>query len=168
MATNEATIVLANILNRHSVRAFEPGALAEEDLQTLLRAGEAAPSAGGLKSRNLIPVTHPEDLEFIIRYIFSARIRQQRERFKNVSCILLICANITSATAKYRRGRLYALQDATLAGQNVLLMAHALGICACWIGQIRERKIVQKFNLGKEYKLVGLIALGRQPATPND
>ena len=161
-----AEIVLANIVGRRSVRSFAPRAIDPEALQIILRAGDAAPSAGGLKSRKFIAITNPDDLEFIIRYIFSARVREQRALFKNVPCIVMICANLTSATHKYKRGRLYAIQDATLAGQNILLMAHALGISSCWIGQIRERKIMERFQICSDHKLVGLIALGHQATEP--
>lgn len=157
-----ADIIQRNILSRRSVRTFKPVALPEESLERLLKAGNSAPSAGGLQSRKFIPVTHHDDIQFIIEYIFSARVRQNKELFRNVPCILLMCANIATATQRYKRGRLYAIQDATLAGQNIMLMAHALGIGSCWIGQIRERKLVQRFNIGSDYKLIGLIALGYQ------
>lgn len=126
----------------------------------ILQAGNAAPSAGNLKSRKFVSITEAADIEFLIRYIFSRRIREERRLFANVPCILVICANLDSARKKYRRGRLYAIQDATLAGQNMMLMAHALGIGSCWIGQVRERQIVGKFGIDPDYQIVGLIALG--------
>ncbi|CAK0760069.1 putative NADH dehydrogenase/NAD(P)H nitroreductase AF_0226 [Gammaproteobacteria bacterium] len=155
-----ADIVLENILTRRSVRNFEPRVLRTEDIEIILRAGDAAPSAGGIKSRKLLPITNQDDLNFIIKYIFSKKVREHRQLFRNVPCIILMCANIFSARKKYRRGRLYSVQDATLAGQNIMLMAHALGIGSCWIGQIRERKLMERFNISAEHKLIGLIALG--------
>lgn len=161
-----AQIILENILTRRSIRAFAPRVLPEEDIATILRAGDAAPSAGGLKSRKFICVTKQDDLDFILKYIFSRRVREHRHLFKNVPCIILICANFASALQKYKRGRLYATTDATLAGENMLLMAHALKIGSCWIGQIREKKIIERFAITAEYKLVGIIALGYQSTDP--
>ncbi|CAK0760760.1 putative NADH dehydrogenase/NAD(P)H nitroreductase AF_0226 [Gammaproteobacteria bacterium] len=160
MSNHVADIVLKNILGRRSIRSFKPNALPTESIEIILQAGDAAPSAGGLKSRKFILITNSDDLDFIIKYIFSHRVREQRQLFRNVPCIIIMCANITSATRKYKRGRLYAMQDATFAGQNIMLMAHALGIASCWIGQVRERKIIERFEISTDYKLVGLIALG--------
>jgi len=155
-----AQIIFDNIQTRRSIRSFMDYQLPNGDVELILRAGDAAPSAGGLKSRKFIYINQREDLDFILKYIFSRRVREHRHLFKNVPCMILVCANLTSALRKYRRGKLYAIQDATLAGQNIMLMAHALGIGSCWIGQIRERKIVEKFSISADYKLVGLIALG--------
>lgn len=155
-----ANIVFNNIISRRSVRSFAARSLLPEDLEIILQAANTAPSAGGLKSRKFVIIDNQNDLNFVIKYIFSRRVHEYRKLFINVPCIILMCANISSARKKYRRGRLYAIQDTALAGQNIMLMANALGISSCWIGQLREKKIMEKFNISNDYKLTGIIALG--------
>lgn len=156
-----AQIVYDTILQRRSIRQFAPNTtLSEETLHDLLTAGDAAPSAGNLKSRLLHPVTQRADLDFVISHIFSARVRKELAAFKHAAAFILLCADIPRCRQKYPRGNLYAIQDASLAGQNILLMAHALGLGGCWIGQINGSALLPHFNLNPQLKLVGIIALG--------
>ncbi len=156
-----AKIVYDTILQRRSVRQFAPDtALSEQTLDCLLTAGDAAPSAGNLKSRRLHPVTQRADLYFVISHIFSARVRKELAAFKHAAAFILLCADIPHCRQKYPRGNLYAVQDASLAGQNILLMAHALGLGGCWIGQVNGSALLPHFGLEPPLKLVGIIALG--------
>jgi nitroreductase len=155
-----ATIVYQNILNRRSIRNFKAVEIAPEQLDILMKAGDAAPSAGNLKSREIKLLTSREEVDFVISYIYSARVQQHFATFKNAAALVLLLANIRRCRTKYKRGRLYAMQDATLAGENILLMATALGIGSCWVGQVKESQILRRFDIGEDYKLVGIIALG--------
>lgn len=156
-----ASIVYANILNRRSIRSFLNESIDDEALKIILEAGNAAPSAGNLQSRELRLLTNRADIEFVINYIYSERVRNHLPTFKNAAAIILLLANKQRCRAKYRRGYLYSIQDATLAGQNMLLMATALGLGSCWVGQVREAKICTKFQITQEFKLIGIIALGK-------
>lgn len=158
---NTASIVYNNILNRHSIRNFLNEPIADDLLKIILEAGHAAPSAGNLQSRELRLLNNRDDIEFIIHYIYSEKVRNNLPTFKNAAAIILLLANKQRCRAKYRRGFLYSIQDATLAGQNMLLMASALGLGGCWVGQIREAKIIKKYQISTDFKLVGIIALGK-------
>jgi len=158
-----ASIVYNNIINRRSIRNFKNANIDDKTLQLILDAGNAAPSAGNLKSREILALTTREDIEFVIDYIYSERVKNNLPTFKNAAAIILLLANLQRCRTKYRRGYLYAIQDATLAGQNMLLMASALGLGGCWVGQIKEAKICAKYNITKDFKLVGIIALGKLP-----
>ncbi len=160
-----AQIVFDNLLNRRSVRQFQPGSLSAEQIDLLLRAADAAPSAGNLKSRHLHAVTQRSDLEFVLSHIYSARISANHATFRNVAAMILLCADIPHCRQRYRRGALYAIQDASLAGQNILLLAHALGLGGCWIGQVNGHALLPHFGLPEHLKLVGLIALGHPAET---
>jgi nitroreductase len=161
-ACDIASIVFDNILNRRSVRRYRKEVIVPEVLEKILAAGHAAPSAGNLKSREFIVLTTQEEIDSVLSYIFSARVMEQKSYFRNAGALILMCANPTRSKQKYKRGRLYAMQDATLAGQNMLLMATALGLGSCWIGQVREKGLMTKFNISPELHIVGIVALGHK------
>lgn len=160
-----AQIVYDTLLSRHSVRQFQPGQLSAEQAQMLLAAADAAPSAGNLKSRRIVLLTERADVDFAIEHIYSARISAHHATFRHAAAMILLCADIPHCRQRYHRGALYAIQDASLAGQNILLLAHALGLGGCWIGQVNGPALLPHFGLPAHLKLVGLIALGH-PANP--
>ena len=53
--------------------------------------------------------------------------------------------------------------------QNMLLMAEELGLGACWLGEILNRKEeVNKFlNISERYELMAVIALGYSDEHPS-
>lgn len=156
-----ASVVYNNIINRRSIRNFLDESIDNTELKIILEAGNAAPSAGNLQSRELMLITNKEDIAFIINYVYSKKVRNHCTTFKNAAAIVLLLANIQRCREKYKNGYLYSIQDATLAGQNILLMASALGLGGCWVGQIRKSKILEKFQITTNFKLVGMIALGK-------
>jgi len=157
---NTQLIVYNNIINRRSIRKFKNAEISTDQLKIILEAGDAAPSAGNLKSREIRALTDREDIEFVINYIYSSRVLKGLSEFKNASTLILLIANVPRCRTKYKRGFLYSIQDATLAGQNILLMASALGLGSCWVGQVKEFKILNRFHIDSDHKLVGIIALG--------
>ena len=64
----------------------------------------------------------------------------------------------------------YWIQDAAAATENILIMAHALGLGACWNGVYVQDSLVQKIGeiLGAEKKVVpfSLIRIGYPKQTP--
>jgi len=154
------TAVYGNIKSRRSVRDYEDKPLEEYKLAQILNAGDLAPSAGNLKSREFIVIDNKEDIDFTLRYIFSKRITEHKKRFKNVPVLVLMCANQEKCKTKYRRGNLYSIQDTALAGQNMMLMATALGVGSCWIGQIREKRLKDRFKINDTLKIIAILALG--------
>jgi len=156
----KAAIVLDNILTRRSVREFIKKEIEKEGLELILKAGDFAPSAGNLKSREFVCLKKKEDIEFILEQTFSKSVNGSKAMFANASCMMLLFADLSKSLAQYQRGELFAIEDATLAGQNMMLMAHALGIGSCWIGQFKEKEIIDRFKKGNGLKLIGIIAFG--------
>jgi nitroreductase len=52
------------------------------------------------------------------------------------------------------------MTDTILAGQNIMLMANALNIKTCYIGQVKEKKVFDLLSIDSSLLLVGIIALG--------
>ncbi len=163
-----ANAVFRNILARRTVRDYTREGIQESVIKKILKAGDCAPSGGGLKSRKFMTITRRDDIDFIQGCIFSKAIRIHKKRFVNVPVLMIICADVQRCRRIYRRGRLYAIQDATMAGENMTLMAHALGIGSCWIGQFREKKVRDMFRIGDGEEIVGIMAFGLPASLTED
>ena len=53
--------------------------------------------------------------------------------------------------------------DGTIATQNMLLAAHALGLGACWIGSynsVYENKVKEILSVSKDKRLLSIISIG--------
>ncbi len=131
---NTAETVLDNIAQRKSVRHFVEGKeVSKADLETLVKAGMAAPTARNSQPWEFYIVSTPEakrELEAGLPY---AKMLTQ------ASAAIVVCGN-----AEYMldgEGREYWVQDCSAATQNILLAAEAMGLGAVWTGvyPVRER-----------------------------
>lgn len=65
------------------------------------------------------------------------------------------------------------VQDSSAAIENILLMAHALGLGACWINALRQisdepdiREILNQFSIPRTHLVYGMIGLGFSEHVP--
>jgi len=59
--------------------------------------------------------------------------------------------------------------DGTIATQNMLLAAHALGLGACWIGSynsVYENKVKEILSVSKDKRLLSIISIGFPAESP--
>ncbi|MDE7149047.1 MAG: nitroreductase family protein [Bacteroidales bacterium] len=129
-----AGIVLENIAQRKSVRHFVEGKeVAKADLETLVKAGMAAPTARNSQPWEFYVVSTPEAKQALEAGLPYAKMLTQ------ASAAIVVCGN-----AEYMldgEGREYWVQDCSAATQNILLAAEAMGLGAVWTGvyPVRER-----------------------------
>jgi nitroreductase len=122
---------LKAIYTRRSIRKYTDRPVPEKEIDTMLRAGMQAPSAGNEQVWHFIIVKKPEILESI------ADISQSASMAKEAPMGILVCADIN--LEKYAG---FWVQDCAAASQNILLAAHALGLGAVWVGlHPRERRV---------------------------
>lgn len=111
------------LLTRRSVRHYQPGHIKEEDLNLLLKAAMAAPSAGNQQPWHFVVVDDHSLFEQI--QSFHPHAKMLREADVGV----LICGDL-----KREKHEGYWVQDCSAATENLLLAAHALGLGAVWLG----------------------------------
>jgi nitroreductase len=71
------------------------------------------------------------------------------------------CADVESLlTGKW------AIVDATIALQNMVIAAWALGIGSCWIGACNEEKVKELLKIPDKWKFVALLTLGYPAEQP--
>ncbi len=143
---------------RHCVRSFQTKDVPREDLRAILQAANSAPSAGGLKAREIIVVTDAATRARLVR----AALGQE---FVGQAPVVLVFWAVPSRSAhKYgERGRtLYAVQDATIAASFAWLQAVALGLGGCWVGAFDENAVTEIFRsqIGKDWRPIALLPIG--------
>ncbi|MBC7110042.1 MAG: nitroreductase family protein [Archaeoglobi archaeon] len=150
---------LAVIRERRSIREFSNRKVDPLILKKLVEYGNCAPSAGNLQARDFVIVTERKD------ELAEAALGQKVIR--EAPAVIVVCANIPRSSKKYgKRGTLFAIQDASIAAQNILLAAHALGLGACWVGAFKESMVSEILGLPEGVIPVAMIAVGYPKSIP--
>lgn len=111
------------IHSRRSVRHFTGGEVGRGQLDTLLRAAMAAPTAMNRQPWAFVVVEGRRALDSLAAAMPRSRL------LAKAGAAIILCA--TPGEAAGGRGE-FALIDASLAGENILLAAEALGLGAVW------------------------------------
>ena len=130
---------IKNIMTRVSVREFTGEKISEAQLDTLLRAAMAAPSAINRQPWAFIVVTD------------EAKIAQLGEalpysRCSNKPAVAIIPCGDLSKAIEGEMGAFW-INDVSAATENLLLAAHAMGLGAVWTGlhpDMNRAKLVQE------------------------
>ncbi len=113
-----ADAVLDNIFARKSVRKFTSEPVSEKQVETLLKAAMAAPSALNLQPWRFVVVTDKETLASMAEKMPYARL-------DTAPLAIVICGD-TSVSDKFWE------HDCSAATENLLLAAEAMGLGAVW------------------------------------
>ncbi len=143
------------IYERVSIRKYKPDPVPDELILELLKAGNAAPSAGNLQARDFVVIKNPETKKKI------AKAALEQMFIASAPVVIVVCANYPRSVRIYGdRGKLYAEQDATAAVENILLAAHALGLGAVWVGAFYETAISYILNLPEYVRPIAIVPIG--------
>jgi nitroreductase len=149
------------IFDRVSIRKFKPIPIPDEILLEILRAGNAAPSAGNLQARDFIVVKDAERKKLIAK----AAVGQMF--IAEAPVVVVVCANYPRSMRVYRdRGRLYAEQDATAAVENMLLAIQALGLGGVWVGAFYESRISEILRIPEYVRPIAIVPIGYPAEKP--
>lgn len=116
--------VLEVIHQRKSVRNFTNKKVSKEDLEALVRAGMAAPTAVNKQPWAFIAISKRlvlDSLEIGLPYA---------KMLKTASVAIVVCGDLTKTLDGM--GQEFWIQDCSAASQNVLLAAESMGLGAVW------------------------------------
>lgn len=82
---------------------------------------------------------------------------------KNSAFTVLGCAYTGLRHIGTRR---WSIVDASIALQNMVIAAWALGVGSCWIGDFRENRVRQLLSIPDKWKVVALISFGYPEEKP--
>ena len=113
--------VLDNIHARKSVRSYTDEPVTPEQVETLLRAAMAAPTAVNKQPWHFVVVTDKQKIAQL-----------GGDRFGKAPLAIVVCGDMEKALEG--PGHDFWIQDVSAATENLLLAAHALGLGAVWTG----------------------------------
>jgi nitroreductase len=115
--------MLSVISSRKSVRNFTGAAVSKDDLDKVLRAGMSAPTARNMQPWSFVVVTERGKLDTLAAGLPYAKM------LSKAGAAIIVCTEPDKATGQSKD---FAVIDASLAGENILLAVEALGLGAVW------------------------------------
>jgi len=145
---------LAAILGRRSIRRFADAPVTDAELDTILRAGMAAPSAGNQQPWRFVVLRDPAARQAVAAHSPHAAM------LPGAPLGIVVCGDLDA-----ERHAGYWVQDCSAAVENMLIAAHAIGLGAVWLGYYprEERWRGAQRALGIPERVVPLcvLAVGR-------
>ena len=122
------------IMTRTSIRSFTGDPVSKEQLETILKAGMAAPTAMNGQPWRFVVVTDKDK----IAEVFAAGPRSGM--FTTAGAVIVVCGETTAMrkpfgqpdAAEVEMPNMFWYEDCSAAAENILLAAHALGLGAVW------------------------------------
>lgn len=141
------------IFNRRSIRKYTGQPVSDETIETLLRAGMAAPSAGNEQPWHFIVIRDRTTLEAITRF------HPYAQMLHGADCAIVVCGD--TALERYKG---FWVQDCSAASENMLLMVQDLGLGSVWVGVYpmadRVEPLKQLLGLPESVIPLGILPIG--------
>jgi nitroreductase len=146
------------IFTRRSIRRYTDEPIGDQHIETLLRAGMAAPSAGNQQAWEFVVIDDRALLDAI------PSVHPYAQMCAQAPLTLAICAD-----PQRERYNGFWVQDCAAATQNVLLAAHAMGLGAVWLGIApggdRAHQLAELLRLPAGIEPLALVAVGHPAET---
>jgi len=149
--------VIDCLMNHRSIRAFKPDPVPEDAIETILRAGTRAATAGGIQPYAFIVIDDPEILKkisyipgplAIVAVVDQYRVKRYYE------------LNDAPFYNDFTINRMISFWDATIALHNVVIAAESLGLGGVYIGMILSQDIQESLGVPEFVVPAGLVTLG--------
>ena len=153
--------LLLLIKERRSIRTWSGEHLNSKQIEMLIDAAKWAPSSCNRQTSHFLIV----DNKTLITNV-SVTVRGGRFFFSNAAVLIIVLNDSRPYLLPEEKYIIY--QDGAAAIENLLLMAHNLGLGACWGAYtsdtgiiLGERKMRKLLNIPTHFKISGIIALGK-------
>jgi len=144
--------VLELISHRYSCRSYKSTPVSPEQLARVLECVRLAPTACNRQPFRLVVVeTKPH--RAVLERIY-------REAWPLEAPLLLVMVALSSRAWSRRDGVNYAVVDATIAMDHLILGATDEGLGTCWIAAFESAPLAEWLRLGPEEQLVAMTPLG--------
>jgi len=155
------------IFQRTSVRKYTSETVSPEQIETLLKAGMAAPSARNIQPWEFVVIQDRDSLNKISEFGSFAHM------LKEAPLAIVVCAD-TDKEMPAQAGKHYWVQDCSAATQNIMLQATEMGLGSVWIGTYPKEEmykpLAQLLELPENIIAVTTISIGHptEEATPKN
>ncbi len=151
------------IRTRRSIRKYKDKPVPWEIIVDVLQAGKYAPFAGNIFNVKFIVIKNENKRKAI------AEASSQQYWMQDAPIHIVVVGEPEKAERYYgtRGARLYTIQGAAAAIENMLLTAHDLGLGSCWIGTFDEDEIRRLCNLPEHVNVQGIVMIGYSDENPS-
>jgi len=144
---------MKEIFERRSIRKYSKLPLQDSEIENLLRAAMAAPSAGNQQPWEFILIKDKKILADI------TKVHPYSQMLKEAQLAIVVCADLDK-----EKHSGYWVQDCSAATENILIEAQHLGIGSVWLGvypiEDRVKGIKELLNLPLRVIPLSIISLG--------
>ena len=158
----DAQIAINNIMTRTSIRQYTDEPVSKENIETMLRAGMAAPTAVNRQPWHFVVITSKEKLAEL------AGDGPRGGMLKKAALAIVVCGNMDKALQGQGQG--FWIQDCSAATENILLAANALGLGAVWTGvypdENRAASVAKVLKLPQSFIPLCTIVIGHPAEQP--
>ncbi len=131
---------------RKSIRAYQNTPVPREKLERILEAGRLAPSARNTEPWHFIAVTDPKKRRRLAGGLYA--------KFVSEAPLAIVVLGDKKASSDW-----YVV-DASLALENMVLVAVNEGFGTCVVGSFNEEEVKKLLNVPENFEVIALIAVG--------
>ncbi|MFI3298240.1 MAG: nitroreductase family protein [Rikenellaceae bacterium] len=149
------------IMTRSSVRSYTTEKPDATTIETILKAGMAAPTAMNKQPWQFVVVNDRATLDSIPTFVRGAHMARKAQ------VAIVVCGSVSEAASPTSW-----LLDCSAASENILLAAHALGLGAVWCGAYpndaadRVGQMQKLLNLPEDVYALNVIVMGYPDTEP--
>ncbi len=150
--------LLALFRTRRSIRRYQDRPVPDDLLAQMLEAARWAPSATNRQPWRFIVVCDEKLRRDVARYAASYFVRWAH--VAEAPLLIVLCGEA---------GWAYRDVDVALAGMQLMLQAHAVGLGTCWVGALEREPLMQLLKVPDDLYIVGLLTAGfpaEEPPAP--
>ena len=148
---------IKNLIERRSCRKYSTTQIKEEELNSVLKAGEYAPTGMGRQSPIILVLQNKEKIEKLSK--LNAKIMgTDKDPFYGAPTVLIVLADKNIGTYK---------EDGSLVFGNLMNAAYSIGLGSCWIHRAKEefeteegKELLKEWNIPENYVGIGHCILG--------
>ena len=144
---------MKEIFERRSIRKYSKLPISDSDIENLLRAAMAAPSAGNQQPWEFILIKDKNILAGI------TKVHPYSQMLKEAQLAIVVCADLDK-----EKHSGYWIQDCSAATENILIESQYLGLGSVWLGvyprEDRVKGIKELLNLPVRVLPLSIVSLG--------
>lgn len=144
---------MKEIFKRRSIRKYSKLPISDSDIENLLRAAMAAPSAGNQQPWEFILIKDKNILADI------TKVHPYSQMLKEAQLAIVVCADLDKEKLSG-----YWVQDCSAATENILIESQYLGLGSVWLGvyprEDRVKGIKELLNLPVRVLPLSIVSLG--------
>ena len=148
---------IKNLVERRSCRKYSSTQIKEDELNSVLKAGEYAPTGMGMQSPIIVVLQNKSIIDKLSK--INAKIMgKDEDPFYGAPTVLVVLADKNIGTY---------IEDGSLVLGNLMNAAYSLGLDSCWIHRAKEefetdegKELLKEWNISENYVGIGHCILG--------